>query len=125
MWRLYPLTKWVWSVAILGVSLNLLASVLYDAPSIKAWIRQHGFWMIAIAAALLLLTLWSRSSWMKRQAGLQVEPVPTPFTDLNNRKIVLENIRRDWIEGVLNKSLETVVWLDLGLEKRSAAVERP
>jgi hypothetical protein len=67
----------------------------------------------------------SRSAWIKHQAILQEQHTPqtAATTDLNSRKIVLE--RRDWIEGVLDKTLDKVVRQDLRFKRRPDAVAPP
>ncbi len=45
--------------------------------------------------------------------------------EYRQRKVLLSKVKEDWIEGVLEKSLHTKAMIELGLEKRSDAVERP
>jgi hypothetical protein len=50
---------------------------------------------------------------------------PTPEQRKRNRYAMLELVRNTWIKGVLEKSLHGAVVLELGLEERADAVERP
>jgi energy-coupling factor transporter ATP-binding protein EcfA2 len=45
--------------------------------------------------------------------------------ECRQRKVLLSKVKEYWIEGVLEKSLQTKAMIELGLEKRSDAVERP
>jgi Fe-S cluster biosynthesis and repair protein YggX len=45
--------------------------------------------------------------------------------EYRQRKVLLSKVKEYWIEGVLEKSLHTKAMIELGLEKRSDAVERP
>ncbi|MEA5509547.1 NACHT domain-containing protein [Crocosphaera sp. UHCC 0190] len=45
--------------------------------------------------------------------------------EYRQRTVLLSKVKEYWIEGVLNKSLHTKAMIELGLEKRTDAVERP
>ncbi|MEH2061247.1 MAG: NACHT domain-containing protein [Nostoc sp.] len=45
--------------------------------------------------------------------------------EYRQRKVLLSKVKQYWIEGVLEKSLHIKAMIELGLEKRSDAVERP
>jgi hypothetical protein len=45
--------------------------------------------------------------------------------DYNSRKILLNKVKQYWIKDVLEKSLHSKVLIELGLEERLDAVERP
>lgn len=46
-------------------------------------------------------------------------------TEYRQRRVLLSKVKEYWIEGVLENSLHTKAMIELGLEKRSDAVERP
>jgi hypothetical protein len=50
---------------------------------------------------------------------------PTSEQRARNRRAMLELVRNTWIKGVLEKSLHGAVMIELGLEERADAVERP
>lgn len=45
--------------------------------------------------------------------------------DYRQRRVLLSKVKAYWIEGVLSMSLQTEAMIELGLEERSDAVERP
>lgn len=45
--------------------------------------------------------------------------------EYRQRKVLLSKVKEYWIEGVLEKSLHTKAMIELGLEKRPDAIERP
>src|SRR3990172_12665724 len=45
--------------------------------------------------------------------------------EFRQRKVLLSKVKEYWIEGVLEKSLHTKSMIELDLEERSDAVERP
>jgi hypothetical protein len=53
-------------------------------------------------------------------------PEPS-FTQVEyrQRKVLLSKVKEYWIKGVLEKSLHTKAMIELGLEKRSDAIDRP
>ncbi len=50
---------------------------------------------------------------------------PSTQQEYKQRKILLNQVKNNWIEGVLEKSLHTKVMIELGLEERLDAVEHP
>jgi len=50
---------------------------------------------------------------------------PLTQVEYRQRTVLLSKVKEYWIEGVLEKSLHTKAMIELGLEKRSDAVERP
>lgn len=56
---------------------------------------------------------------------LSNESKPSRQQEYKQRKILLNKVKKNWIEGVLEKSLHTKVMLELGLEERLDAVEHP
>jgi adenylate kinase family enzyme len=57
----------------------------------------------------------------------QASGTQQPLTQVEyaQRKVLLSKVKEYWIEGVLEKSLHTQAMIELGLEKRSDAVDRP
>ena len=57
----------------------------------------------------------------------QISGTQQPLTQVEygQRKVLLSKVKEYWIEGVLEKSLHTQAMIELGLEKRLDAVERP
>jgi flagellar biosynthesis GTPase FlhF len=58
-----------------------------------------------------------------RQASSTVKPLTQQ--DYRNRKVLLNKVKTFWVEGVLEKSLHIKALIELGLEERLDAVERP
>lgn len=50
---------------------------------------------------------------------------PLTQAEYGQRKVLLSKVKEYWIKGVLEKSLHTQAMIELGLESRSDAVERP
>lgn len=50
---------------------------------------------------------------------------PLTQVEYGQRKVLLSKVKEYWIKGVLEKSLHTQAMIELGLEKRSDAVQRP
>ena len=63
------------------------------------------------------------SELISRQAGATEQPLTQ--VEYRQRRVVLSKVKEYWIEGVLKKSLHTKAMIELGLEKRSDAVNRP
>ncbi|MTJ48556.1 DUF3365 domain-containing protein [Dolichospermum sp. UHCC 0259] len=61
-------------------------------------------------------------SFSRQTSGTQQ---PLTQVEYGQRKVLLSKVKEYWIEGVLEKSLHTQAMIELGLEKRSDAVERP
>ena len=61
----------------------------------------------------------------RRPAGRSVHREPLAPAYQRNREHLIKRIRNDWIKGVLNLSLYKLVQIDLGLETRPDAVDRP
>jgi Fe-S cluster biosynthesis and repair protein YggX len=59
----------------------------------------------------------------RRQTSGSVKPLTQQ--DYRNRKVLLNKVKKFWIEGVLEKSLHIKALIELGLEERLDAVERP
>ncbi len=59
--------------------------------------------------------------------GEQISGTQQTLTQVEygQRKVLLSKVKEYWIAGVLEKSLSNQVMIELGLEKRSDAVERP
>src|SRR5579883_1417772 len=52
-------------------------------------------------------------------------PDPKTQQEYRQKKVLLSKVKEYWIEGVLEKSLHSKAMIELGLEKRLDAVERP
>ncbi|MCT7984066.1 NACHT domain-containing protein [Laspinema sp. A4] len=53
------------------------------------------------------------------------ESRPSSPQDYRFRKILLNKIKQDWVKGVLEKSLHSKAMIELGLQERVDAVDRP
>ncbi|KAB8319526.1 NACHT domain-containing protein [Tolypothrix campylonemoides VB511288] len=60
-------------------------------------------------------------SYSRQTSGAQQ---PLTQVEYTQRKVLLSKVKDYWIKGVLEKSLHTKAMIELGLEKRSDAVER-
>jgi adenylate kinase family enzyme len=63
------------------------------------------------------------SEWISPQASGTEQPLNQE--EYRQRTVLLSKVKEYWIKGVLEKSLHTKAMIELGLEKRSDAVERP
>jgi NACHT domain len=112
----------VYGSVIVGILVNLVSNLL-SFSSIYNWVAQHLLISGLIGGGILLLTalafLGGRSSvstaTMTASSGL----------DQENRAKTLKRIRKIWIEGMLDKSLDRAARIDLNLEEQPEALENP
>ena len=79
--------------------------------------------LLGVAAVLSVgVVIWQRrlGDSPERARGIRSE---ADFQ--RNRRQLIERVRTDWIEGVLNQSLYKVARIELGLETKPHAVDRP
>jgi energy-coupling factor transporter ATP-binding protein EcfA2 len=67
--------------------------------------------------------IYQVSEWISPQASGTEQPLNQE--EYRQRTVLLSKVKEYWIKGVLEKSLHTKAMIELGLEKRSDAVERP
>ena len=67
--------------------------------------------------------IYQVSEWISPQASGTEQPLNQE--EYRQRTVLLSKVKQYWIKGVLEKSLHTKAMIELGLEKRSDAVERP
>lgn len=80
------------------------------------------------ASATADLHNWVAGQWISLERSERPGgrgPAPPPDPERTNLLRLLERIRHDWIEGVLEASLHRRAWMDLGLDWRDEAVEHP
>ncbi len=75
--------------------------------------RQVGWALLAAVAAGVL-------AYKGAVAGSDAlrKRAPTPRQARRNRGLMLERVRTSWIHGVLDQSLESTTWIELGLRQR-------
>ena len=90
----------------------------------QCWYSARVVWLLFGVAAVLSVgvVIWQRrlGDSSERAHGIRSE---ADFQ--RNRRQLIERVRTDWIEGVLNQSLYKVARIELGLETKPDAVERP
>ena len=96
----------------------------------QTWLKSQSWysaqvvwWLFALAIILSGLVLI-----LQRRVGDSSErdrEIRTEADFKRNRRQLIERVRTDWIEGVLNQSLYKVARIELGLETKPAAVDRP
>ena len=67
--------------------------------------------------------IYQVSDFISRQTSGSAQPLNQ--VEYRQRKVLLSKVKEYWIKGVLEKSLLTKTMVELDLEKRSDAVERP
>ena len=90
----------------------------------RSWYSAWVVWLLLGVAAVLsvAVVIWQRrlGDSPERAHGIR------PKADFQrNRRQLIERVRTDWIEGVLNQSLYKVARIELGLETKPDAVDRP
>ncbi|MFE1775488.1 NACHT domain-containing protein [Streptomyces sp. NPDC059008] len=100
-----------------GVATELVPDQLPD------WLVKNSAlsWAAFSITALLCLGVAAWQAWMEPQEDL----APDAPVQQQHRRLMLQRQRDFWVDGVLHQSLEVVTRLELGLETRSDAVERP
>ena len=90
----------------------------------QSWYSARVVWLLLGVAAVLSVgvVIWQRrlGDSPERVRGIRSE---ADFQ--RNRRQLIERVRTDWIEGVLNQSLYKVARIELGLETKPDAVDRP
>ena len=96
----------------------------------QTWLKSQSWysarvvwWLFALAIILSGLVLI-----LQRRVGDSSErdrEIRTEADFKRNRRQLIERVRTDWIEGVLNQSLYKVARIELGPETKPAAVDRP
>lgn len=107
--------------------------------------RQHpdnGIWLCAVCHTLIdndparytadLLRQWKAQAEQSARIELERrEPLKPPAGDrenrraLRDRRAMLQLVKNTWIKGVLEQSLHGAAMIELGMEERADAVERP
>ena len=96
----------------------------------QTWLKSQSWysarlvwWLFALAIILSGLVLI-----LQRRVGDSSERVHEIRSEADfqrNRRQLIERVRTDWIEGVLEQSLYKVARIELGLETKPDAVDRP
>lgn len=124
----------VWLGSFLNLALNAATNTKrYPGP---LWLLQQYPWQAtALLTLLLALVTWAqnrRATTSPQGSGLlpgvlmvrqEVAPTVTEFAGL--RRQLLEQVRRTWIRGVLDRSLAHVARVELGLAEQPVAVVNP
>lgn len=104
-------------VTFLGaIATNIATSVLPETWKPYLWVA----WPLAVLITAVSIWLTLRQSPLEDAES----PVPTTIAQ-RNRQVMLKQVRLDWIDGVLNRSLYQEALISLGLEERPEAIIRP
>ena len=111
-------------VVLGSVAANLATGEAQTWLRSQSWYSARLFWwLFALAIILSGLVLI-----LQRRVGDSSErdrEIRTEADFKRNRRQLIERVRTDWIEGVLNQSLYKVARIELGLETKPDAVDRP
>jgi hypothetical protein len=125
----------VWLGSLLNVALNTATNPATRYPGPLRLLQQYP-WQAAVLLTLCLAVLaWSQHQHTATQshrgdllAGVLTvrhEAAPTAAELAGLRGELLEQVRRTWIQGVLNRSLAQVARVELGLAEQPGAVDHP
>ena len=86
----------------------------------QPWYSLKLVWLVCfvLVAVGIAIAVWRHRSEATSSAASEAQ-------QKRNRQRMLQRVRHDWIEGVLEKSLYQVARMDLGLEERPDAIESP
>jgi len=104
-------------LVLIGIFTNVWTSNL--PPWIDP-IKAHAFPALVVTVVLMLVLLWQAD-----RSPVAVAAIWDKKQLKRNRRQMLARVRHDWIEGVLKQSLYQLARIELGLEARPDAVERP
>ena len=111
-------------VVLSSVAANLATGEVQTWLKLQSWYSARVVWLLLGVAAVLsvAVVIWQRrlGDSPERAHGIRSE---ADFQ--RNRRQLIERVRTDWIEGVLEQSLYKVARIELGLETKPDAVERP
>lgn len=123
--RLWKVLSWVWGALIIGGLLNIVSSWVTTSTPLQ-WIAGHWGLLLALAAALLVLTVLSylASAQEATHTPTPKTPVHSPAESLQNRERMRQHLAR-WYQEFLDASLMQAAWLDLELADKPNAVYTP
>ena len=104
----------------MGVATSEVQTWLKSQSWYSAWV----VWLLLGVAAVLsvAVVIWQRRLGDSSERDREIR---TEADFKRNRRQLIERVRTDWIEGVLNQSLYKVARIELGLETKPDAVDRP
>jgi hypothetical protein len=114
----------VWLASLLGVALNTATGTTTRYPGPLRLLEQYPWQAAALLTLLVAVLAWRQY----RQAGLPSlghEATSTPAERVRLRRNLLEQVRRTWIQGVLDRSLAQVARIELRLTEQPGAVDHP
>ena len=103
-----------------GLATSELQTWLKSRPWYSAQLVLWCFGLAVVLSGVVLI--------LQRRLGESSGRAPATRTEADfqrNRRQLLERVRADWIEGVLEQSLYKVARIELGLETKPDAVESP
>ena len=130
MWRLYKSLKWFWHAiiltVILGIGVNFLFGSLDD--NVVFYLKWNNYSIsigfIILFIILVEITIWSGISY-KKYAFRQMLSKPYVETRASrNRRFMIDKVRSNWINGVLNRSIHLDNLIHLNFSERLDLVER-
>lgn len=99
-----------------------------DNASIQdSQIGQAGGDLTQIQGQVVHVTVYNNVNDLSDRLGKKGSNTSKPLNqqEYRQRKVLLNKVKKFWIEGVLERSLYTKVLIELGLEERLDAVKRP
>ena len=95
---------------------NIATSVLPESWKPHLWLAWP------LAALVTAISIWLTIRQSAQEDGSA--PIPLSLAQ-RNRQAMIKRVRRDWIDGVLRKSLYQEVLISLGLQETPGAIARP
>jgi eukaryotic-like serine/threonine-protein kinase len=126
----------VWLGSLLNVALNTATNPATRYPGPLRLLQQYPWQAAALLTLILAVLAWRQhhQAAATQPAGggllpgvltLRQEAAPTDIELAGLRRELLEQVRRTWIQGVLDRSLAQVARVELGLAEQPDAVDHP
>ncbi len=111
-------------VVLGSVAANLATGEAQTWLRSQSWYSARVVWLLFGVAAVLsvAVVIWQRRLGDSSERDREIR---TEADFKRNRRQLIERVRTDWIEGVLNQSLYKVARIELGIETKPDAVDRP
>jgi hypothetical protein len=126
----------VWLGSLLNLALNTATDPAKPYPEPLRWLQQYPWQAVGLLTLLTaVLAFWqyqraattqpAGSGLLSEVLTLRHERLVTGADLARLRPQLLEQVRRTWIQGVLDRSLAQVARVELGLAEQPSAVDHP
>jgi hypothetical protein len=107
---------------LLIITIGLFLANKYLLPLMPSGVNSAVFVLIAILLAVVALVAGFKDVVELLE---KFHHRPPTVTTTNNRQVLLNKVRRFWVQGVLERSLHGAILLDLGMEYKPEAIQHP